>query len=112
MNHSPSLAAPAVGLRDRWNRLADHLSGAIWHALLALVARVSIAAIFFLSGRTKVEGLLEVTDAARALFRDEFKVPLLPPDFAASLTAYAEHLFPVLLVLGFLPDCRRSHCWP
>lgn len=104
MKHSPLVAAPAIGLRDRWNRLADQLSGAIGHALLALVARVSIAAIFFLSGRTKVEGVLEVTDGARALFRDEFKVPLLPPDFAASLTAYAEHLFPALLLLGL---CTR-----
>src|SRR5882762_852751 len=37
-----------------------------------------------------------------ALFADEYKLPLLPPDLAAHLAAYAEHLFPVLLVFGLL----------
>jgi putative oxidoreductase len=69
-------------------------------ALIALVARLGIAAIFFMSGRTKVEGLLTVSDSAYALFADEYKVPLLPPGLAAHLATYAEHLFPVLLVLG------------
>jgi putative oxidoreductase len=35
-----------------------------------------------------------------ALFEDEYKVPVVPPELAAHLAAYAEHLFPVLLVLG------------
>ena len=68
--------------------------------LLALAARLAIAAIFFLSGRTKVDGWLTVNDSAYALFRDEYKVPLLPPEFAAHMATYAEHLFPLLLVLG------------
>jgi len=87
-------------LRHAWNRAADMLEGLIGHGLLALSARVAIAAIFFLSGRTKVEGVLTVTDGAYALFRDEYKVPLLSPELAAHLAAYAEHLFPLLLVLG------------
>jgi putative oxidoreductase len=61
---------------------------------------VGIAAIFFLSGRTKVEGFLTLTPSAYELFRTEYKLPLLPPELAAHLAAYAEHLFPVLLVLG------------
>jgi len=68
--------------------------------LLALLARLAIASIFFLSGRTKVEGWLTITDGARALFEQEYKLPLLDPGLAAHLAAYAEHLFPVLLVLG------------
>ena len=36
----------------------------------------------------------------RTLFEDEYRLPLLPPDAAAHLAAYAEHAFPVLLVLG------------
>lgn len=68
--------------------------------LLALASRISIAGIFFLSGRTKVEGLLTLTDSAYDLFRTEYKLPLLPPEVAAHLAAYAEHLFPLLLVLG------------
>ena len=34
------------------------------------------------------------------LFEGEFRLPLLPPDVAAHLAAYAEHLFPLLLFLG------------
>lgn len=83
-----------------WNGIADRLSAIVPDALIALVARLGIAAIFFLSGRTKVEGLLTVSDSAYALFAEEYKVPLLPPELAAHLATYAEHLFPVLLVLG------------
>jgi putative oxidoreductase len=68
--------------------------------LLALACRVGIAATFFLSGRTKVTGLLSVTDGAVELFRSEYKLPLVPPEIAAHAAAYAEHLFPLLLVLG------------
>lgn len=87
------------GLRAAWNRCADALSGAVPDTLLALAARFGIAGTFFLSGRTKVDGF-RVTDGAVALFRDEYKVPLLAPELAAHLAAYAEHLFPMLLVLG------------
>ncbi len=105
MNHAiAATGASTEGLRGRWNRIADALSGLIGHALLALTARVAIAAIFFLSGRTKVEGVLDVTEGAYTLFREEYKVPLVPPEIAAHLAAYAEHLFPVLLVLGL---CTR-----
>jgi putative oxidoreductase len=68
--------------------------------LLSLVCRFSTAAIFFLSGRTKVEGFLTITDSAYELFRTEYKLPLVPPEIAAHMAAYAEHLFPLLLVLG------------
>lgn len=68
--------------------------------LLALCGRLAMAAIFFYSGRTKVEGWLQVSDSAIELFRTEYHVPLLDPAVAAHLTAYAEHLLPLLLVLG------------
>lgn len=70
--------------------------------LLLLVARFGVAAIFFLSGRTKVEGLLTITPAAYQLFEEEYKLPFLSPDVAAHVATYAEHLFPILLVLGLL----------
>jgi len=91
-----------TGLRGLINRLADVLTRAVSADLLALVARVGIAAVFFYSGRTKVEGLLSVTDNAVALFADEYRLPLLSPNLAAHLAAYSEHLFPLLLVLGLL----------
>ena len=62
--------------------------------------RVAIAGIFWMSARTKVEGWFTISDSAYALFRDEYKLPLLPPELAAQMATVAEHLFPVLLVLG------------
>ena len=85
---------------SRYNRLADRLAACVPADLLALAARVGIGAIFWLSGRTKVDGLLHVSDGAVELFEGEFRLPLLPPDVAAHLAAYAEHLFPLLLFLG------------
>ena len=87
-------------LRGFWYKLAAHLTRLVPHDALALINRVAIAAIFFLSGRTKVEGVLTVTDSAYALFRDEYKLPLVPPEIAAQAAAFAEHFFPLLLVLG------------
>lgn len=93
--------ASTKGLLGAWNRSADLLTNLISHGLLALAARVAVGAIFFLSGRTKVDGFLTVNDSAYALFREDYQVPLLPPEFAAHLATYAEHLLPILLVLGF-----------
>lgn len=97
---APAASTPTTGLRARWNAIADSLSGLVSHGLLALAARFAVAGIFFLSGRTKVDGLLTVNDTAVALFTDEYKVPILSPELAAHLATYAEHLFPILLVLG------------
>jgi len=83
-----------------YNTIAGRLTGLINDNLLALAARLALAAIFFLSGRTKVDGLLTVNDSAYTLFRDEYKVPLIPPELAAHLATYAEHFLPILLVLG------------
>jgi putative oxidoreductase len=83
-----------------WNRLADALGRLLGHDLLALLARISIAGVFLQSGRSKVEGLLTITDSTVYLFREEYRLPLLAPEFAAHVAAYAEHLLPLLLVLG------------
>ncbi|WP_280042662.1 DoxX family protein [Pseudomonas sp. Hg5Tf] len=83
-----------------WSRYVEQLQGLINDSLLSLVARLGIAAIFFLSGRTKVEGLLSITPSTYELFRTEYVLPVLSPWLAAHLATYAEHLFPLLLVLG------------
>ena len=67
---------------------------------LALASRLSIAAIFWRSGQTKVSGF-SIREETFVLFREEYKVPLLPPDVAAYLSTAAEHVFPILLVIGF-----------
>ncbi len=86
-----------ISLYRRFARLASVL---LPDALLLLIARLGIAAVFFLSGRTKVEGLLTLTDSTYALFESEYALPLIPPNVAAVAATWSEHLFPVLLVLG------------
>lgn len=81
-------------------RLCSRIERAIPGDLLLLVARLGIASIFFLSGRTKVEGVLTITDSARSLFETEYVLPLVPPNIAVHAATYSEHLFPILLVLG------------
>lgn len=91
---------PVTGILGRWNRIADLLTVCVSHNIIALTARIAVAAIFFYSARTKVDGLFTIKDSTFLLFAEEYKVPLLPPEFAAHMATYAEHLFPILLVLG------------
>ncbi|WP_371130662.1 DoxX family protein [Rhodoferax sp.] len=83
------------------------------NSLLAFVARFSIAAVFWKSGQTKVQGLEidivsgnfalgwpRLSDSVVDLFRDEYRLPVIPPEIAATLAAFAEHLLPVLILLG------------
>ncbi|WP_245449816.1 DoxX family protein [Chelatococcus asaccharovorans] len=68
-------------------------------SLVLLCARIFPAAVFWQSGQTKVEGW-QVTDSAVALFHEEYRLPVIDPWLAAHLAAFAEHFFPVLLVIG------------
>ena len=72
------------------------------HSLLALLGRLAIGLVFWNSGRTKVDGwnLLHVNDKTLFLFQEEYRVPLLKPEFAALMAQLAEHIFPVLLFIG------------
>jgi putative oxidoreductase len=83
-----------------YNAVAAWLERLVGHDALALVARLSIGAIFLQSGRTKVDGLLSVSENAVALFADEYRLPLVSPVLAAHAATYAEHLLPVLLIAG------------
>lgn len=101
---SKTYPAPTGTLRGRWNTLAGRIESLIGHDFLALVSRLSIAAIFFQSGRTKVHGFLTITEGTYELFRSEYRLPLVPPEIAAHMSAYVETFVPVLLVLGL---CTR-----
>lgn len=92
---------------------ANRAFSRIPHSLIALLARFSIAAVFWKSGQTKVEGFAidivngtfelgwpRLSESAVALFRDEYKVPLLSPETAALLATLAEHALPLLILLG------------
>lgn len=113
-----TIANPAVtdGTALAPLRLARHgiaLLSRIPDGAIALLGRFAIAAIFWKSGQTKIEGLAidivsgefklglpRLSDSAVALFRDEYKLPLIAPEFAAPLAAFAEHVFPPLILLG------------
>ena len=77
-------------------RLAEQIP----ESAIALTTRLGVAGVFFMSGRTKVDGVLHITDGTYALFREEYRVPLIPPDIAAHVATYSEHLFSILLVAG------------
>jgi len=68
-------------------------------SILGFIIRVGIADVFWRSGQTKISHW-HVTDSAIQLFRDEYKLPFLPPEVAANLAALQEHLFSFLLVIG------------
>ena len=63
-------------------------------ALLAL--RLYVSSVFFRAGIVKISDW----GATLALFHDEYKVPVLPPDVAACVGACGELAFPVLIALG------------
>ena len=69
-------------------------------SFLLLVQRLGVAAIFFQSGRTKVDGWFTLSDSTFELFRTDYALPLIPPDIAAYVATISEHLFSVLLMLG------------
>ena len=119
MNSTASAPSSSTHRAGRGSWLSPGLRWAIgWferipHALVALVARFSIAAVFWNSGQTKVEGLAinfisgefrlgwpRLSDSAVALFQDEYKLPFLAPELAAPMAAAAEHVFPLLILFG------------
>ena len=83
-----------------YGRLTKVAERALQVDFLLLIQRLGVAAIFFQSGRTKVEGLFTIPQTTVDLFELEYALPLLSPKLAAYLAAGAEHVFPLLLVLG------------
>lgn len=112
---SGSTAAAVIGASalSRGVHAVIELFERIPHSLIALVARFSIAAVFWNSGQTKIEGLAvnivngefqfgwpRLSESALALFQYEYQLPIIPPELAAPMAAVAEHLFPLLLLVG------------
>jgi putative oxidoreductase len=65
-------------------------------SILQLMFRIAIAAVFWSSGLTKIASW----DTTIALFRDEYMVPLLPPEMAAALSATFELSCSLLIAVG------------
>ena len=75
-----------------------HMAGLVdrLQPLLLLAARLYVSLIFFRAG------VLKVADwgSTLVLFRETYKVPLLPPELAAYVGTFGELAFPVLITLG------------
>ncbi|WNC93146.1 DoxX family protein [Paraburkholderia sp. FT54] len=86
----------------RSSRLVDRVRRAVgWlervpHTVLAVPLRLAVATVFWNSAMTK----LADWNAALELFREDYRLPLLPPELAANLAVSIELTTPVLLVLG------------
>ena len=97
MNH------PAVGSFSRATGVSllaglRHRLDAVPYSLLAIPLRLAAATVFWNSAMTKLANW----DTAVALFVDDYKVPLIPPEIAAYLAVTIELTTPILLVLGLL----------
>lgn len=105
---NPSLDTPIIRTQAGNNQSAIRQIAAnavqtlekIPYSAIALLARIAVADVFWRSGQTKVDGW-QITDTTFELFREEYRVPLLPPELAAYLATIQEHLFAVLLLVGF-----------
>jgi putative oxidoreductase len=83
-----------------WINAPAKLMAKLPEDVIALITRFGVAAIFFSSARTKVDGLFHISDGTYVLFEQEYALPLIPPHAAAVAATVSEHLFSVLLVLG------------
>ncbi len=90
----PSSRSHAFALIDRILRWLD----AVPYTVLAIPLRLAVATVFWNSAMAKLANW----NTALALFSDEYKVPLLPPELAAYLAVSIELTTPVLLVLGLM----------
>ena len=83
----------SLAIRLRWAiALLDRFPPSIIH----LMFRVAIAGVFWSSGLTKIASW----DTTVALFRNEYMVPILPPEIAAVMSATFELSCSVLIVVG------------
>ncbi len=87
---------------EKYDAATVWISSRIPEALILLFVRVTLAGIFWRSGRTKIEegSLFSISDNTYFLFQEEYKSVPLPSDFAAVMATISEHVFPILLVIG------------
>jgi putative oxidoreductase len=79
---------------QRLNRLTTTLEQL--HSPFALCTRLYVSWAFLKSGWLK----LMDWESTRFLFKEEYRVPVLPPELAAVLGTAAELLLPILLTIG------------
>lgn len=96
-------------------RFTERLFAGIPESLVLFLARFSLAAAFWLSGQTKIEGFAlnpftgtyefgwpSIKESTFFLFEYEYDLPIIPPELATYLATFTEHLLPILLLSGLL----------
>jgi putative oxidoreductase len=103
-------ATASFNWRAPFELLANIAKRALPLSLLLFVQRLGIAAVFFMSGRTKIEegSWLTISDGAFELFRSDYALPFIPPVPATYAATTAEHLFPILLTFGLFTRISAS----
>ncbi|MBJ7553755.1 DoxX family protein [Marinomonas spartinae] len=92
---------------------SESLFHLIPESVILFIARFGIAAVFWKSGQTKIEGFSldiisrhmhlgwpHLSDTAIYLFENDYKLPLLTPVVAAVMAALAEHILSTLILFG------------
>ena len=69
-------------------------------SLVELALRVGVGMVFFKSALTKLDDAWMVSDAAVALFAEEYKVPILSSALAAHLGTAVEFFGAILVMVG------------
>jgi len=95
------------------NEKSEEIFRKIPESLILFISRFAIAAVFWKSGQTKIEGFSldiiamkaqlgwpKLAETTGFLFEYEYNLPLIPPMLAAMLATIAEHLFPILILSG------------
>ncbi|ABE46667.1 DoxX family protein [Polaromonas sp. JS666] len=95
MTRSPQSVTPLAANDKLLVRLVRWLDR-VPYALLAVPLRIAVATVFWNSAMTKLANW----NTAIELFREEYKVPFLPPEVAAYMAVSIELTAPVLLLLG------------
>ena len=93
-----SIAMSLTTTRPLHQRLASVLAllGRFPHSLQQLLFRLAVGSVFLKAGLTKIASW----ETTVALFRDEYKVPVVPPEMAAALGTTFELGCSTLLILG------------
>ena len=95
MHIEPRLLVFTKGVRGRIAH-AVALAGRFPVSVLQVMFRLAIASVFLKAGLNKIASW----ELTVQLFADEYKVPVLPPDLAATLAATFEIGCSTLLILG------------
>ena len=95
------------------NNTSEMIFRKIPESAILFLARFAIAAIFWRSGQTKIEGfsldiiamkaelgLPRLAESTAFLFEYEYNLPFIPPMIAAILATVAEHVLPIFLLSG------------